>query len=119
MGASGENYVCLSCHREFPEIEEVKKSFLGFEKWTCPHCQNKNLYPLTTSYVVIYVLILAGTALASIAAMTRGEMPMPGLVAIAAVIGLVKNGQIKAEVRQAEEICAEGLFGDDDELQAQ
>ena len=118
MGAKGENYVCLSCHREFPEIEKVKKSFLGFEKWTCPLCQNENLYPLTPSYVVIYVLILIGTALVSVVAMMNGEIPMPGLFAIAAVIGLVKNGQIKAEVRQAEEICAEGLFGDDDELLA-
>lgn len=39
-------------------VDEGKRTFLGFHKFKCTRCPNIELYPLSTAYRVIYLLIV-------------------------------------------------------------
>jgi len=45
----------VACAKCFLGQEHVlKRTFLGFHKFTCTHCETKNQYPLSMGYAVIY-----------------------------------------------------------------
>lgn len=85
--------VCPSCENQFRKIPQ--RSFLGFQKTTCPSCQEKITYPLTsgfrTTYRVIAVLmvIIIGMSLA------QGNIGFPGIIGIAIIYALIRDWQIR------------------------
>ena len=88
--------VCESCGHPF-EAKPVK-DWLGFQKVKCPECNHRGLYPLTNSYRKIYWVLVGFLILSSIGTLSQGGLPVPGLIALLAVLGLVKDARIRKEV---------------------
>ena len=89
--------ICAKCKTQIKD--RPKRSFLGFQLFTCPNCNEKIEYPLTHTYRAIYWLIAIIFILYSISAILQGAIPMPGLLGIAAVVGLVKDYSLKNKIR--------------------
>jgi hypothetical protein len=99
-GPNGE-WICTRCCNDFNPPKKVKQSLLGFYKIKCPHCSHLIYYPLPTSYIVIYVILLIAFAAGSIAVMAQGAIPVPGLLIIAVIIALALNGDHKRKIARA------------------
>jgi DNA-directed RNA polymerase subunit RPC12/RpoP len=91
---------CAKCKTEFED--KAKRSFLGFLLFTCPKCSEKITYPLTGGYRIIYWLVVIGLILYSISALSQGAIPIPGLLGIAAIIGLMKDHSLRNKIAEDE-----------------
>jgi hypothetical protein len=74
------------------------RSFLGFQKVKCPSCSEQTLYPLTRGYRITYIVVAVFMAFAFLAAIRRGGVPIPGILGVAAIVGLVKDAQIRRQL---------------------
>lgn len=78
-----------------------KKTFLGFRKFSCQRCPNVELFPLTTTYVIIYGLVLCGAAVRVVSAAQGGadavahQLGSVSIFALLAALALVKNSQMR------------------------
>jgi len=91
--------VCLHCHHAFRE--QPSRTFLGFQKFTCPHCHREVVYPLTSGYRTTYWVLVAIMALVIIATLAQGRVAVPGLIGIAAIWALDKDRRLRREVADA------------------
>ncbi len=92
--------ICTACRLRF--VARPKRSFLAFQKFSCPACNATVIYPLTSGYRIFYQFAVVLMVLASLGALTKGDLPVPGLVGVAAIIALLKDRKIKKQVEQAE-----------------
>jgi|SRR3954447_14461163 DNA-directed RNA polymerase subunit RPC12/RpoP len=90
---------CTSCGTQFRA--KPTRSFLGFQRLTCPNCAHEVLYPLTPGYRITYWAILALMIVGAIVNLAEGAIPIPGLLGIAVVIGIVKDVQIRKRIAVA------------------
>ncbi len=95
-----QKVVCIKCKTEFED--KPKQSFLGFQVFTCPKCAEKITYPLTGGYRLIYWFVLIGLILYSVSAISQGSIPIPGLLGIAAIIGLVRDRSLRNKLKRSE-----------------
>jgi len=88
--------VCSHCQTPFSGTPT--RTFLGFQRVKCSSCGTSLTYPLTSGYRIAYwvFLVLFGAALAN--ALAEGEVALPGLAVIGAVIALVRDAQIRRKV---------------------
>ena len=96
MALNRINAVCLKCDHHFTVIPT--RSFLGFQKLTCPKCHENLTYPLTKGYRNIYWVILCIMIVSFIFALTQGKVSFPGILGIAAIIALIKDKKIKDQI---------------------
>lgn len=72
MALSPIDAFCTNCHSKFNQAPE--QSLFGFQKLSCPKCQEQLLYPLTNGYRIAYWLVFAYIALFIIKALADGEL---------------------------------------------
>lgn len=58
MDGASHRVTCAHCDEIFSGTP--KKTFLGFQQYTCPACREKFKYPLTRGYRIIYWVLLIG-----------------------------------------------------------
>ncbi|MDO8772337.1 MAG: hypothetical protein Q7K57_27275 [Burkholderiaceae bacterium] len=87
------NAVCPHCKHQFTAIP--KRSFLGFQKLTCPECKENVVYPLTSGYRTTYWVLLVFMVLSIVGSFSRGEIGVPGGLGIAVAIALTRDWSIK------------------------
>ena len=82
-----------------PECGEAaytsRRTFLGFERRRCGACESVTLGPLTGSTRVLYwvgAILFAGGAFVAV---NRGQLPLPGLVAVGSVWGILRDASIR------------------------
>lgn len=85
--------ICTNCRTKFRETP--KRTFLGFQKLRCPKCLQQIIYPLTAGYRVTYWTLLC---LAIIAAVSQGNIPIPGGLGIAMIIAIVRDVRIRRRI---------------------
>lgn len=100
MAHSTVSATCGACERQFSAQLSAKpaRSFLGFPRVTCPKCDKYILFPLTPGYRILYWVILVSMVISSIGYLKRGEIPIPGLLGIAAIVGIVKDIKLRRRV---------------------
>lgn len=76
-----------------------KKTFLGFQRLTCPNCKEDVVHPLTPGYRTTYWVILGFMTVGFFAALSQGSSAVPGGLSFAALITLVHDNAIKKRVR--------------------
>jgi hypothetical protein len=106
--ASGSCSVCGGALATKP-----KKTLLGFRKFACQRCPNFELFPLSTTYMIIYCLVLCWAAFsvlsplflfspkatqagADVVAYQLGRVSM---FALPSMIALLKNYQVRRQRR--------------------
>jgi hypothetical protein len=92
--------VCGTCKNQFST--EPKRSFLGFQKATCPSCAKKITYPLTSGYRTIYWVLLILMVFGIFNALSKGGIAGPGGFGIAIIVALVIDAKIKSKVSTLE-----------------
>lgn len=89
--------VCENCG--LPIDGKPWKTFLGFQKYTCPSCNKNTLYPLTRTYRVIYWCCFAVGCIAFLSYVSQGEIPVPGLLGVATAVALVRDYQLRKKLQ--------------------
>lgn len=88
---------CASCNHTFAAAP--KKSFLGFQKVTCPACSATTTYPLTKGYRITYAVIFAWMALSIALSYQEGVYGFPGGIGIAVIVALCIDFNIRKKLR--------------------
>ena len=91
---------CNKCGIHFRDHPTL--TFLGFQKLKCPNCSYATLLPLKPGYRITYWAILALMILAAINALSKGGVPVPGLLGIAVIIGIVKDIRLRRKLTAAD-----------------
>tara|TARA_R110002072_G_scaffold271879_1_gene431901 strand:+ start:3489 stop:3809 length:321 start_codon:yes stop_codon:yes gene_type:complete len=92
--------LCGTCKHQFST--EPKRSFLGFQKVTCPSCNKEITYPLTSGYRATYWVLLVLMIVGIIKAFSEGGIAGPGGFGIAIIVALVIDAKIKSKVGMLE-----------------
>lgn len=96
--------ICRKCAAEFSAAPT--RSFLGFQRASCPMCRATTLYPLTRVYRITYWVMLAAMVLAFIGNQQQGVISFPGLIGMGVIVALVRDARIRGEVRTASALAA-------------
>ena len=88
--------VCSHCKARFNALPT--RTFLGFQKLSCPECREAVVYPLTPGYRTTYWILFAFMMFSITSALSRGEVGIPGVLGIAVVIALIRDWSIKNRV---------------------
>ncbi len=99
MALSSIDAVCTKCSHKFNQAP--KQSFLGFQKLTCPACQEKITYPLTKGYRTTYWVIFALMVLMIINAFVEGDIGYPGGLGLAVAFALLRDRIIRKRIVEA------------------
>ncbi len=94
-----ESRICLSCLHDVEVISAT--TFLGFRRFMCPRCQTVQKHPLNTARKVFYIVFVATIGTLCAYLVSRGEVPVPGVLPILTAIALFSNTSISAAVRDA------------------
>ena len=94
-----ENITCEKCNKPSQGKSKMKMNFLGFQIYTCPECGYKTTYPLSSSYFGIYRLVVVIAVFGFIFSLASGQFYIPGLLLIAAIVGLIKNSQLRKKLK--------------------
>ncbi|RON17919.1 hypothetical protein BK660_21755 [Pseudomonas brassicacearum] len=87
MASTLINYTCRSCGQ--PATAATKRTFLGFQRVSCPYCKKAEDFPLAKGYRAAYLAILAVMAISVAMAVSQDEIPLPGLLGILVIIALI------------------------------
>ncbi len=101
MGKLVKRVVCTHCF--VGDERELKQSFLGFYNFQCERCQTTNTYPLSQTYVAIYVIaivIFIASTLGAIAGQSRASC---GILGIGGIVALAYDIGIRRRAREAEQ----------------
>jgi len=92
--------ICRSCHLAFRE--QPKRTFLGFQRFICPHCSREVLYPLTSGYRTTYWIFVGFMTLVIIMSLAAGQIAFPGLIGLAIIWALDKDRRLRKDVANAQ-----------------
>jgi len=90
--------ICAKCRGAFRA--KPTRSFLGFQKLTCPHCSHRVLYPLTSAYRTTYWVILALMAVAVYADLAGGGIATPSPIVMLVILALVRDARMRKQLVQ-------------------
>ena len=89
---------CPDCGARFRD--KPRRTFLGFQRYTCPACQDQFLYPLTSPYRIFYGVCAVGMiASFGIALVVAHRLAFPGLIGAAMLGALWRDHAIQKELR--------------------
>jgi DNA-directed RNA polymerase subunit RPC12/RpoP len=101
-GPQGDRYVCTNCYTAFRRDGLPKRSFLGYERLTCPECTHRIKYPLTNGYRLFYRCFIVIVPLICVAMFYfGGSVALPGLAWFAALFALSNDYEKKWRVQKA------------------
>ena len=102
-------YVCTNCFLDFDAPKKKKRTFLGFCYKTCPHCGDRVFMVLSTSEKIANYIVLALLGAISILILLNGAIPLPGILAVIAIMSLTKDVEHKKKIALAWEENREEL----------
>lgn len=91
--------VCTKCNATFNQIPT--RSFIGFQKLTCPGCGAKVTYPLTNGYRITYWVFFVFMATGAVAGIAQGEVVYPGGIGLAILYGIFMDRRIRNRMAKA------------------
>lgn len=100
---------CIACSH--PLQGPPRSTFLGFQKYDCPHCRRPVVHELRMPYRLLYMLLLSVMLGVSAWFAQRSEIPIPGLLGLAVVWALVADTRKRSQLRAAREQAAASLVG--------
>jgi hypothetical protein len=100
-GPRGKDYVCTACYVAFTQESALSRSFLGFGRFDCPKCGKTIRYPLTVGYKIFYWFFVVAVAIFCVMMFRQGNVVIPGLAWIAALVALGNDGYFKKRVKTA------------------
>jgi uncharacterized protein (DUF983 family) len=77
----------------------LPKTFLGFRKLHCVNCGADSTLPLSSGYRLTYLVVFAAMIVVGISIYRQGQVPLPGFIAIAIVIALIRDFALRKRVR--------------------
>lgn len=92
--------VCSQCRARF--VVRPKRTLLAFQSCKCLACNASVIYPLTRGYRVFYQFVLVMMVLASLRTLAKGDIPLPGVFGVIAIVALFQDKKIKNQVARAE-----------------
>jgi hypothetical protein len=103
---SNAAFICTRCLA--PHAGDVDKTFLGHRQFTCAACRQVVRYPLTTTFVVVYWIVIGLSGIGTIATLAQGQLPIPGIFAVLMSVAIAQDFAIKREVAAARSRLAAG-----------
>lgn len=94
-----DSVVCLMCGIRLQG--KPGTSYLGFKKYTCPDCLSVSTYPLRSVVRVVYWGAAVGLSFNALGVLFHGSVPFSGPFAVAAIVGLILDTQVRARVSRA------------------
>lgn len=91
------SYKCRSCGQPVNVIPS--RTFLGFRKTSCPHCQSPEKFPLTKGYRAAYVFTVALMVLTMLMALHQDEIGFPGLIGVLVIAALIIDARIRKKTK--------------------
>ena len=89
-------FMCLSCGEHV--IAQPKLTLMGFQQFVCERCKAKNIYPLAPTYRRLYIILASLFGIMTVYAISNGQIPRPGLIAIIALCGLIQDFLIRKKI---------------------
>ncbi|MCE5278913.1 MAG: hypothetical protein ABFD92_18810 [Planctomycetaceae bacterium] len=102
--AKMEEFLCPNCRMR--STAERQSTFLGFKKFLCSNCGKSVTLDLRTGYRVLYWIVLPLFILVTLGMLTKGSMPTPGILVIAAIIAIIKDFCVRSEMKKLRLQCA-------------
>ena len=99
MSLSAIDAVCEHCGNKFTGTP--RRTFLGFQKITCPLCAERSTYPLSSGYRTIYWVLFMLMCLVVVSSLADGAFAYPGGFGIAIIFALIKDVRLKKQVKNA------------------
>lgn len=93
MAPAPISYTCRHCKQSV--AASPTRTFLGFQKTTCPHCNTVETFPLTKGFRTTYIVIVALMVLTILMAIQKGEIGFPGLIGVLVIAALVLDANLK------------------------
>ncbi len=90
---------CAKCGTDFTALP--KRSFLGFQKLSCPNCDEQLTYPLTSGYRITYWILFGLMVLGSIDIALQGKFPIIGFFGFAIMIALFNDVCIRKQLAKS------------------
>jgi hypothetical protein len=84
---------CASCHTSFRG--QPIRTFLGFQKLTCPKCSQAVVYPLTPGFRITYWILVALMAVTVAINLSQGRIAVPGILGILIIVALARDWKIR------------------------
>ena len=100
-GPRDKDLVCTECHVAFTQERPLARSFLGFGRFDCPKCSKKVRYPLSRGYKIFYWVFVLGVPIVCVIMFRYGNIAIPGLAWIAALVALGNDRYFKWKVKTA------------------
>src|SRR5688500_1746861 len=98
---SDEGLLCTKCLLQYSGA--WRNNFFGLRKWVCPRCRHESTWPMTTTRMVVYWVIVALFTVFAINMFAQyGTPPMPGIIAILIIIAPGMNYEAKRKLRDAQ-----------------
>lgn len=99
--ARTKSVVCTHCYFR-AALPQGGSAWPGLPKYECPRCRTKFLYPMTLPNRVAVLVLLAGMCAYAVLLVLKGDLPIPGVLGLLLVFGIVRDHLVKSEVRAAE-----------------
>ena len=102
--------ICTHCRRR-SDLPRKGSAWPGLPKFECPRCGTNFLYPMTNTNRVAMLLFLAGLGWAVVTITISGGTPMPGVLGVALIWGVIRDHAVGRAVREAERTEVRGGRG--------
>lgn len=96
MALSPLRVTCPECQDTFTETPT--RSFLGFQKISCPSYRKNLTYPLTSGFRTTYRVLAILMVLMLLANLSQGKVGFPGMIGIAMCYALFRDWHIRKEL---------------------
>lgn len=97
MALATIRYRCKSCG--VAVTASPSRTFLGFQKTTCPSCHAKEKFPLSKGYRVTYTVVCILMVLTILMAAQQGEIGFPGGIGVLVIAALFIDWRLKRKTK--------------------
>jgi transposase-like protein len=87
---------CPYCQHPFNETPS--RSFLGFQKISCPTCNENLTYPLSSGFRTTYRVLVIVMILILLVNLLQGRIGFPGIIGIAMCYALFRDWKLRKEL---------------------
>jgi hypothetical protein len=95
MATTPIEVTCMHCCLH--QSTRTKTSFLGFRRFICSRCHQRNDLPLLTFTRLFYWIVLVFVAMAIVNLWASGRVAFPGLLILAAAWALIVDRKLRAK----------------------
>jgi len=92
--------ICTECFEECNVVPKI--TWAGYPTFTCDECGSPVKYPLEPGRRGLCYIVVTVTALFGLAALARGQFPLPGVLGVFAIVMLAEDKSLRDKVGKAE-----------------